>query len=301
MPTGPPFPTPISVITMIELLINGLFTGALYALFGLGLAITFGLMQQINLAHGDMIVLSAYLAWIVVQAAGINPLFALPLAAVAVFAIGYGLQRGLLNHVTGRGVTPPLLVTFGLSIVLQNLMQMAFSADTRSLDPGAIGPAAIRVGSIPVGVMPLFFLIFAVLVYAAISALFARTGFGRAVRATSDDARTAQLMGIETRHIFSLALAISLAVSAIAAVFLGMRSTFAPASGPERMLFAFEAVVLGGLGSIWGTFFGGLALGLAQALGLAIAPIYGPIAGHLVFIIALLVRPEGIFVKGATR
>lgn len=286
---------------MIELFINGLFTGALYALFGLGLAVTFGLMQQINLAHGDMIVLSAYLAWIVVQAAGVHPLLALPMAALAMFATGYLLQRFVLNHTAGRGVMPPLLVTFGLSIVLQNVLQMVFSADTRSLDPGAIGPAAFKIGSISVGVMPLLFLLFAVAVYAAMSMLFASTGLGRAVRATSDDARTAKLMGIETRHIFSLALGMSLAVSAVAAVFLGMRSTFSPSSGPERMLFAFEAVVLGGLGSIWGTFFGGLALGLAQAAGLAIAPIYGPLAGHLVFLAALLIRPQGIFSKGVVK
>jgi branched-chain amino acid transport system permease protein len=217
------------------------------------------------------------------------------------FAAGYLLQRFVLNRTAGRGVMPPLLVTFGLSIVLQNVMQMVFSADTRSLDPGAIGSAAFKIGSISIGVMPLFFLIFAVAVYAAMSMLFAKTGFGRAVRATSDDSRTAKLMGIETRHIVSLALGMSLAVSAIAAIFLGMRSTFSPSSGPERMLFAFEAVVLGGLGSIWGTFFGGLALGLAQAAGLAIAPIYGPITGHLVFLTALLIRPQGIFPKGAGK
>ncbi|EAV41723.1 MULTISPECIES: branched-chain amino acid ABC transporter permease [Stappiaceae] len=282
---------------MIELLLNGLFVGALYSLFGLGLAVTFGLMQQINLAHGDMIVLSAYLAWLATQALGINPLFSLPFVALLMFAFGYALQRVVLNRTIGRGPMPTLLVTFGLSIVLQNMMQIGFSADTRSLQPGSIGSAALPLGSFSIGVMPLFFFLFACLAFACTWLVFAKTSFGRAVRATSDDHRTARLMGIETGHIFSLALAISLSVSAIAAIFLGMRSTFAPAAGPERMLFAFEAVILGGLGSIWGTFFGGLALGLAQAIGLAIAPTFGPLAGHLVFLAVLLFRPAGMFAR----
>lgn len=286
---------------MIELFLNGLFVGSLYALFGLGLAITFGLMQQINLAHGDMIVLSAYLAWIAGQAMGLHPLAALPFVAVLMFALGYLLQFAVLNRTIGRGPMPPLLVTFGLSIVLQNLMQMGFSADTRSLQPGSIGSASIPLGSFSIGVMPLFFFLFACLAFACTWLAFSKTSFGRAVRATSDDHRTARLMGIETRHIFSLALALSLSVSAIAAIFLGMRSTFAPAAGPERMLFAFEAVILGGLGSIWGTFFGGLVLGLAQAVGLAIAPTFGPLAGHLVFLAVLILRPDGMFARGTSK
>ncbi len=286
---------------MIELFLNGLFVGSLYALFGLGLAITFGLMQQINLAHGDLIVLSAYLAWIAGQSMGLHPLVALPFVSLLMFAFGYLLQFAVLNKTTGRGPMPPLLVTFGLSIVLQNLMQMGFSADTRSLQPGSIGSASISLGSFSIGVMPLFFFLFACLAFACTWLVFSTTSFGRAVRATSDDHRTARLMGIETRHIFSLALALSLSVSAIAAIFLGMRSTFAPAAGPERMLFAFEAVILGGLGSIWGTFFGGLVLGLAQAAGLAIAPIFGPLAGHLVFLAVLILRPDGMFARGASQ
>ncbi len=284
---------------MIELAINCVFGGALYALFGLGLAITFGLMKQINLAHGDMIVLSAYLAWTFVTVTGLNPLYTLPVVALLMFAFGYLLQRLVLNRVMGESELSPLLVTFGLSIILQNSFQEIFSADTRSLDPGAIGPLAIKVGGISVGIMPLLFLVLAIAVFAAMSAAFKGTSFGRAVRATSDDPRTARIMGIDTRHIFSLALGLSLAMSAVAAIFLGMRATFAPTSGPERMLFAFEAVVLGGLGSIWGTFAGGIILGLAQSLGQSIAPIYGPITGHIVFLIVLLVRPAGLFSKGA--
>lgn len=284
---------------MIELAINGVFTGALYSLFGLGLAVTFGLMRQINLAHGDLIVLSAYTAWGLMQATGLNPLFTLPVVALFMFAVGYALQMVMLNRIMGEGELSPLLVTFGLSIVLQNAFQQVFSADTRSLDPGVIGPLALHLGGVSVGVMPLVFLILAIAVFAAVSAAFKGTAFGRAVRATSDDQRTAKLMGIETRHIFSLALGLSLAMSAVAAIFLGMRATFAPTSGPERMLFAFETVVLGGLGSIWGTFAGGIVLGLAQSLGQSIAPIYGPITGHIAFLIILLIRPQGLFPKGA--
>ena len=283
---------------MIELFVNGLLIGALYALFGLGLAITFGLMQQINLAHGDFIVLSAYGAWLLGQHFDLPPLAALPLVGIVMFVIGYLLPRLVLNHTLGVGVMSPLLVTFGISIMLQNGMQMAFSADTRSLEPGSLGAAAVSLGTFSVGLMPLLFFLFALLIFVFVWMLFGRSRFGRAVRAASDDQNTASLMGIETRHIFSLALAMSLAASAVGAVFLGMRSTFAPGAGPERMLYAFEAVVLGGLGSIWGTFLGGIALGLAQAAGLAIAPIYGPLSGHVIFLLVLLLRPKGILGKG---
>jgi branched-chain amino acid transport system permease protein len=282
---------------MIELFVNGVFVGALYALFGLGLAVTFGLMQQINLAHGDFIVLSAYVAWLIVGETGVNPLLALPIVALAMFVVGYSLQRLVLNRAVGRGVMPPLLVTFGFSIVLQNSLLMLFSADTRSLDPGEIGSAAFLVGPLSIGVMPMFFFLFSLIVFAGTAAIFARTSFGRAVRATADDGRTARLMGIDGRKIFAVALGVSTGLSAIVAIFLGMRSTFSPSSGPERLLFAFEAVVLGGLGSVWGTFFGGLLLGIAQAIGLAFAPIYGPLAGHIIFLAALLVRPQGLLAR----
>jgi branched-chain amino acid transport system permease protein len=283
---------------MVELFINGLFVGALYALFGLGLAVTFGVMRQINLAHGDLIVLSAYAAWLITEGAGWHPLVSLPLIVILMFGLGYVLQRWLLNRTLGQGGLPPLLVTFGLSIVLQNLMLMGFSADTRGLDPGAFGAAAFTLGPISVGIMPFSFFILAIAVFAALAALFGRTGFGRAVGATADDGRVALLMGIDTRHIFAMAMALALAASAVAAVFLGMRSTFSPSAGPERMLYAFEAVILGGLGSIWGTFIGGLVLGLSQAVGLAISPIYGPLAGHLAFLAVLLFRPQGLLSIG---
>jgi len=284
---------------MLELLLNGVFTGSLYALFGIGLAVTFGLMRQINLAHGDLIVLSAYLAFFIVEATGLHPIFALPFVALLMFAVGYVLQRFVLNRTMGQSELSPLLVTFGLSIILQNALQEMFSADTRSLDPGAIGPLAIDVGGVSVGVMPMVFLLLAIAVFAIVSMTFKGTRFGRALRATSDDGRTARLMGIEIHHIFALALGLSLAMSAVAAIFLGMRATFSPAAGPERMLFAFEAVVLGGLGSIWGTFVGGIVLGLAQSLGQSISPVYGAITGHIVFLIILLIRPQGLIVKRA--
>ena len=156
---------------MVELFVNGLFVGALYALFGLGLAVTFGLMQQINLAHGDFIVLSAYVAWLIVGETGLNPLLALPIVALAMFGVGYSLQRLVLNRAVGRGVMPPLLVTFGFSIVLQNSLLMLFSADTRSLDPGEIESAAFLIGSLSIGVMPMFFFLFSLVVFAG-TALF---------------------------------------------------------------------------------------------------------------------------------
>ncbi|CAN7548055.1 branched-chain amino acid ABC transporter permease [Rhizobium leguminosarum] len=286
---------------MIETVLNGAFVGALYAMYGLGLALTLGLMRQINLAHGDLIVLSAFAAFELTSRFSIHPMLAIPVVAIMMFALGWGLQRLILERVLGHGEMPPLLVTFGLSIILQNVMLQVFSADTKNLDPGLLGTLSIKIGPYSVGILPLLTLGVAVAIFAVTAAVFGNTRFGRAVRATSDDERVARLMGIKTKKIFAAAMGISLGVSAVAAIFFGMRGTFDPSSGPERMLFAFEAVILGGLGSVWGTLFGGIALGLSQALGTLIVPSFGPLAGHLVFLFGLLLRPQGLFLKKARQ
>lgn len=279
---------------MLETLINGALTGSLYGLYGLGLSLSLGLMRQINLAHGDFIVLSAFLALQATELLGVHPLVVLPLIVALMFALGWGLQRIVIEPTMGRGDMPPLLVTFGLSIILQNVMLEIFSADTRNLAPGPLGSASINIGPAAIGVLPLLTLAVSVGIFALAAVVFGRTHFGRAVRATADNERIAQMMGISTKSVFGAAMGIALGASAVAAIFYGMRGTFDPSTGPERMLFAFEAVILGGLGSIWGTLLGGIVLGIAQASGTLITPSLGSLVGHIVFLVGLLAVPNGL-------
>ncbi len=285
----------------IDPIVQGILLGGLYALFATGLSLIFGVMRLVNLAHGDLSILAAYLALVVVRASGINPLWALLAAVPAMFVLGYVLQRGILNRTLGRGVLPPLLVTFGFSIVIQNLLLEVFSADSQRLNPGGIETASIAIGSrLAVGSFPLITFAVAVLILVGLQLLVSRTSLGRAFRATSDDQEAARLMGIDDRRLYALALALSLAIVAVAGVFLGIRTTFAPSSGPDRLLFAFEAVVIGGLGSLWGTLAGGVILGVAQTLGAKLSPGWGVLAGHLVFLAVLLFRPSGLFTRTTT-
>jgi branched-chain amino acid transport system permease protein len=252
----------------------------------------------VNIAHGDLIVLAAYLALMVTHALDVSPLTSLLLVVPVMAMIGYTLQRGLLNRTLGDDLLPPLLVTFGLSIIIQNGLLELFTADSRKLQAGAIEVQAFQVTQgIWIGVLPLIQFMVAVSVIAGLETLFYRTALGRAFRATSDDQAVAQLMGLDTRHVFALAMALSLAVVAIAGVFLAVRANFDPAIGPARLIFGFEAVVIGGLGSMWGTLVGGIVLGVAQAIGAQIDPGWQLLAGHLVFLAVLAVRPQGLFPK----
>jgi branched-chain amino acid transport system permease protein len=212
--------------------------------------------------------------------------------------IGYALQRGLLNFTLGDDLLPPLLVTFGLSIIIQNGLLELFTADSRKLRAGPIEVASFHAMSgIWIGVLPLIQFIVAVAVIWGLQILFYRTALGRAFRATSDDQPVAQLMGLDTRHVFAMSMALSLAVVAVAGVFLAVRANFDPAIGPARLIFGFEAVIIGGLGSMWGTLAGGIILGVSQAVGAQLNPGWQLLAGHLVFLAILAVRPQGLFPK----
>jgi len=215
--------------------------------------------------------------------------------------IGYALQRLVLNRTLGDDLLPPLLVTFGLSVIIQNGLLSLFTADSLKLQAGDIEVATIRlVDGVYVGVLPLLQFVVAVAVIAALQFVFYRTALGRAFRATADDPAVAQLMGLDNRHVFALAMAASLAVVAIAGVFLAVRANFDPTQGPSRLIFGFEAVIIGGLGSLWGTFAGGLLLGVAQAIGAHLDPGWQILAGHIAFLIVLAVRPAGLFPKVRT-
>jgi branched-chain amino acid transport system permease protein len=294
--------TPISepeMSTMIETLLNGLMLGALYALFGLGLSISLGVMRMINIAHGDLIVVGAYMTSVVMQVTGVHPLTSLILVVPAMFVLGWMLQRLLLNRVVGRNLFAPLLVTFGLSIVVQNLLQETFSADTRSLKAGAIAQVGFDIGGVSVGLLPVLSACVSVALFAVAHVLIACTHFGRQSRAVADDPSTARLVGVDDRKFFAMVTGFVLAAIAFAAVLYAMRTPFSPSAGPERLLYSFEAVVLGGLGNLWGTFFGGLVIGVAQLFGARISSGLGPFFGHLVFLTMLLARPNGIFARTA--
>jgi branched-chain amino acid transport system permease protein len=274
---------------------QGLLLGGLYALFAAGLSLVFGIMRLVNLAHGDLIILAAYLILTVVTVTGLHPFLAVLIAAPLMFGLGWLLQTHLLNRVLGTDILPPLLVTFGLSVVIQNGLLVGFTADSQKLAAGRIEAQSVDLGVVTLGVMPVLTFASAVVVIFALNQLFYRTALGRAFRATSDDAVTAQLMGIRPQNIFAIATGIALVVATIAALYLGTRANFDPSIGPARLLYAFEAVIIGGLGSLWGTLAGGIVIGMAQAIGASINPEWQILSGHIAFVLVLLIRPRGLF------
>ncbi len=280
----------------INTIIQGILVGGLYALFAAGLSLIFGVMRLVNIAHGDLIVAVAYLAFVIVQATGLHPLASLVLVVPIAMAFGYALQRGILNRTLGKEILPPLLVTFGLSVIIQNGLLQLFTADNRKLQTGALETGSFPlIPGVDIGYLPLLQFIVAIAVIAGLQYLFYKTALGRAFRATSDDAETALLMGLDKRKVYGWAMALCLGVVAIAGVFLGMRTSFDPATGPGRLIFGFEAVIIGGLGNLWGTLIGGVILGVAQGIGAQINPGAQVLAGHIVFLLVLALRPTGLF------
>jgi branched-chain amino acid transport system permease protein len=279
----------------VDTIVQGILLGGLYALFAAGLSLVFGIMRLVNLAHGDLIVMAAYVILVVVSFLGINPFLAAAIAMPLMFGFGWLLQRIVLNRVLGEDILPPLLVTFGLSIVLQNALLEGFTADSRRIGAGALETASFAVGPVTLGVMPVLTFLSAIAVIVGLNQLFYRTALGRAFRATSDDPVTASLMGIKPASIFATATGIAMVVVTIAALYLGMRANFDPTIGPARLIYAFEAVIIGGLGSLWGTLAGGIIIGVAQTVGAAINPEWQILAGHVAFLVVLLIKPRGLF------
>jgi len=279
----------------VDTLVQGILLGGLYALFAAGFSLVFGIMRLVNLAHGDLIILGAYLILVIVSVLGLNPFLAALVALPLMFCFGWVLQRVVLNRVLGEDILPPLLVTFGLSVVIQNALQEGFTSDSQRLRPGPVESASLDLGIVTVGVMPLLTFASAILVIVGLNQLFYRTALGRAFRATSDDPVTAQLMGIRPDNLFAVATGIAMVVVTIAAMYLGVRANFDPTIGPARLIYAFEAVIIGGLGSLWGTLAGGVIIGVAQTMGAAINPEWQILAGHVAFLVVLLIRPRGLF------
>jgi branched-chain amino acid transport system permease protein len=279
----------------VNQIVQGIMLGGLYALFATGLSLVFGVMRLVNLAHGDLIVLASFLSLVIVDNLGWNPFTTLVLVIPLMAAIGFALQYLLLNRTLNSGLAP-ILATFGLGVIIQNALLEQFSADQRRLHVGAIETNSIRItDEISIGWFSLVMFLVAVLLLVSLQLLIRRTRLGRSLRATSDDQQTAQLVGIDNKKLYAIAMAMSLATAAIAGVFLGVYTNFDPSSGPARLIFGFEAVIIGGLGSLWGTLAGGMVLGVSQALGAKISIGWGDLAGHLVFLTILLVRPRGLF------
>jgi branched-chain amino acid transport system permease protein len=280
----------------INVIVQGVLIGGLYALFAAGLSLIFGVMRLVNIAHGDFIVGAAYLAMVVIDATGLHPLVSLAIVVPLFALIGYALQLGLLNRVLGGDILPPLIVTFGLSIIIQNFLLTVFTADSHKLNAGALEIESLPlIPGVDVGYMPLLMFIAAVAIIAGLQFLFYRTSLGRAFRATSDDGEIAQIMGLDNRRVFAWAMALAMAVVAVAGVFLAVRANFDPFMGPSRLIFGFEAVIIGGLGNLWGTLAGGIILGVSQGIGAQLDPGWQLLAGHLAFLIILAVRPRGLF------
>jgi branched-chain amino acid transport system permease protein len=279
----------------LNALLQGALLGGLYALFACGLSLMFGVMRIVNLAHGDLAVLAAFMAYSVITATPLGPFWATVLVIPLFALIGYLTQRGLIQHALKVGPLSTLLVTFGLSIIIQNLLLEGYSADTRSLPAGDLVSASLPVtDDISVSYLAVITFGLAIAVLTGLQQFLSRTALGRMMRATSDDREAASLVGGDSRHIYAVATAIAFGIVALAGLLFAMRSSFDPSIGPTRLLFAFEAVVIGGLGSLWGTLVGGLVLGIAQTLGAQIDPAFTLLAGHLIFLAVLAFRPQGL-------
>lgn len=286
------------MLEILDTLVQGALLGGLFALYALGLSLVFGVMRIVNIAHGDLIVLTAYFALVVCETFGIHPFLALvvvlPVAAVA----GWLLQFSLFERVPRKEPLVPLLVAFGLTIIIQNVLLIEFGADPQKLNAGPIEQMSIEpLPGLHVGLFSLLIFATAAVLILGLQTLIYRTGFGRILRAVSDSETSAAMLGVDTKRVFRKAFALVMAIVAIAAILMAIKTNYDPASGPTRLLAAFEAVVIGGLGNLWGTFAGGIVIGVAQMIGAKIDASWQLLAGHIVFLVILVARPSGLFPK----
>jgi branched-chain amino acid transport system permease protein len=286
----------------VNAIVQGILLGGLYALSATGLSLAFGVMRFVNLAHGDIAILAAFVAYSLTSTMHVNPLVTLGIVLPAAFVAGFALQRAIFDRVVGVDPAFQIVATFGIGVIIQNALLEKYTADTRGLNVGRLETATIKLNdTIGIGWMPLITFLCAVAVLGGLALLVQYTKLGRAFRATSDDPDGARLMGVDVRFVFAVAMAIAIVTVALAGVLLGVRGSFAPFSGPENLIFAFEAVVIGGLGSLWGTLAGGITLGVAQLIGNQINPQWGQLTGHVVFLAVLVFRPTGMFGKVDVR
>jgi len=288
-------------VTLANAIIQGILLGGLLALFAAGLSLLFGVMGVLNLAHGDIAVVAGYLAVALVPALHLPTLWVFLIVVAVLMVCGYLVQRLIFQPSLESGPLTPLLVTLGMSVVIENLLLEIFTANSHSLSIGTFTGGALRVNSqISLSYLSLAILGAAVLSLAAIQLGLSRTKVGRIVRAVADDRDAAQLVGVNYRHIFGLAAAVAFGTVALAGLSLTMYTSISPTAGPTYLIYGFEAVVIGGLGSLWGTLAGGVVLGIAVTVGLLINSDFGALAPHLVFLAVLAVRPQGFFPRRVT-
>jgi branched-chain amino acid transport system permease protein len=282
--------------TLAQPILNGILLGGLYALIAIGMSMMFGIVKLVNLAHGDLMIMASYVGLVFAAWLGINPFWTIIFAVPIMFFVGYFIQGFLLNRVLGKEMEPPLLVAFGVSIILQNLLLMIFTPDARSLLT-PLSTMSIKVTEyLSISVLYLVNFCVAVVVIYLLYLFFQKSYLGRSIRAASDDETAAQLMGVNTKRIYGLAMGIAMMTAAVAGVLVGMTFTFYPHTGPQYLIVAFGVVVIGGLGSIKGTFLGGFILAMAQLLGATfLGPGFQLLSGYVVLLIVLAIRPQGIF------
>lgn len=278
----------------LDALVQGLLLGGMYAQYALGMALMFGVMRIVNTAHGDLMVLLALMGVSLAGALAVGPYVVVAMLVPVAAVLGWLLQRLVLNRVLGTDPLPSLIATYGLSIALQNLMLQVWSADTRSLPGDGLEFDSIALGDLFIGVLPLQIFTAALLMSAGLDLTLRYTAFGRALRAASADPEAAAITGVNPQRVYAAATALAVGMLGVAAVCQSLRATVSPADGPAQLIYAFEAVIIGGMGSIWGAFLGAMVLGVAQAIGFRLDAGWGILSGHLVFLAVLAIRPQGL-------
>ena len=277
-------------MSLLIAIINGVMVGGLYGLFGLGLALAFGIMRVVNIAHGEFIVLGAYLGAALLSVMPLNIFVVVFLVAIIAFGVGWLLQFTLLNRLIGPNPVPAMIATMGLSIIIRNALVSVFGTDIRAIDLGSLQDAGITLFGISIGILPLIIFAIAIVLFLAVGALMTRTTIGRAFRAAADDFEILETLGFDRRKVYASAMGLAIMLAAVAGLLLAVRSSFSPYSGVERLLISFEVVIIGGLGSLRGSLIAGIFLGVVQVVGLKLNPNSGPLFSHLAFLLILLVR-----------
>jgi branched-chain amino acid transport system permease protein len=285
----------------INAIIQGILVGGLYALFACGLSLMFGVMKVVNLAHGDLAVVAGYVAIGVITVTHIPVLWSFVIVVPLMAALGYVLQRTILQGALDRSVLATLMVTFGLSVVIENGLLQFFTANSRGIGSGlALVSGSFSIGQIQIGYLLVVVFAVAVIVLLGLQYFLSASRYGRLIRAVADDREAAQLAGADYRHVFGIAAAIAFGTVALGGIAYGMYSQLQPTTGTDTiLLFAFAAVVIGGLGSLWGTLLGGVVLGVAQQIGAQISISDETLAGFIVFLAVLVLRPQGLISRGA--
>jgi len=287
-------------MSWVNAIIQGVLVGGLYALFACGLSLMFGVMKVVNLAHGDLAVVAGYVAIGVITVTHIPVLWSFLIVVPVMAVLGYVLQRTILQGALDRSVLATLMVTFGLSVVIENGLLQFFTANTRGIGTGlALVTGSFSIGQIQIGYLPVAIFVIAVVVLLGLQYFLSATRYGRLIRAVADDKEAAQLAGADYRHVFGIAAAVAFGTVALGGIAYGMYAQLAPTTGTDTiLLFAFAAVVIGGLGSLWGTLLGGVVLGVAQGIGAQIHS-SAVLAGFIVFLAVLALRPQGLISRGA--